>query len=148
MKKVASMLLVFCLFSIGHAFAGYGKAIIPHMSANTATDSINLYWISNITEHDIKVTITFYDQDGNALTSGVSYTNFINSNADIAAGKTGLSTVDTSTWKYGYGVIEWENKGSDEDVVALVAHGFFDEKDGSSNPQGFYAISINAGMPF
>lgn len=146
MKKSVLILLVFGFVSLGQAFAGSGSAIIPNISANTNTGADNVYYISNITNHDVEVTVTFYDKDGAVLTSGVNYSNFAASNTEIAAGKTGVITFAPSSWEYGYAVIEWNNKGTDNDVVALVANGYI-EKDAS--PQlSRYTVLVNCGLAF
>lgn len=148
MKHLFFIFSVFTFFTIGQALAGSGKAIIPHFTANSATDGKCVYFISNITPNDLEVSVTFYDQNGTVVTTGITYTNFITSNTEIAAGKTGIVTINPSSWKYGYAVIEWNNTSIDDDVLGLVAHGYFDQQDGSSNAEAYYAIPINSGSAF
>ncbi|QTD53498.1 hypothetical protein [Sulfidibacter corallicola] len=148
MKTSALIFVVFSLCSTYQVLAGSGKAIIPNFSANSATDGKCVYYMSNITPHDLEVSITFYDQNGTVITSGIVYTNFINSNTEIAAGSTGVVVINPTPWKYGYAVIEWNNKSTDDDVLGLVAHGFFDQQDGSDNAEAYYSIPINCGAAF
>lgn len=144
MKVMSMILLFFC--SLSFVFAGSGSAMIPNVSANGTTNSDNVYYISNISNNDVDVTLTFYDQDGNVITSGISYTNFTTSNTVIEAGSTGVVTFSPTTWLYGYAVIEWSNQGTDNDAVALVANGYVEKVETSHLAR--YTVMINCGQAF
>ena len=147
MKKYTLALFALALFST--AFAGSGKAIIAHANANDTTGSTTVYYISNITGHDLEVTVTFYDQNGNVTTSGVSYSNFITGNTEIAAGKTGIVTFAPTTWLYGYAVIEWNNTGTDDDVLGLISQGFSQKRDVTTGQiYARFGVPINSGEAF
>lgn len=124
---------------------GMGKAIVPNygsMGGGSPQES-NIF-ISNISTHDLTVTVTFYKQDGTKLTTNITYYNFQNSDTEIAAGKTGVAqTSGASVFTYGYAIVEWKNKGTDHDVVALVAQ--------AQRQEGTlwgYGIPVNQGLPF
>lgn len=56
-KAFCVCLAVLASFS---SFAGSGKAMIPYWSANSTSGSKTYINISNITDNDIAVTVTFY----------------------------------------------------------------------------------------
>ena len=147
MKHIFSAFTLLAFLTMGHAIAGSGKAIVTHWSSNNSADHKHGLHISNISCNDVEVTITVYDETGSKVTSGISYTNFANSNTEIQANKTGIVTIDTSTWHYGYALIEWQNKGTDEDAVALVAYAHHIQKDGAV-VEGYYGAPVNCGNPF
>ncbi|WP_417454483.1 hypothetical protein [Kiloniella sp.] len=135
------MLIValFGVFLSTAVVAGNGKAVSSHWMATG--ESATSLWVSNITEHDLKVNIVFYDEHGTALNPDLYY-NFENSNTEIAAGDTGYVTIHNDS--YGYAVITWENKGTDDDPFGLVAHS---HRGGGSVPWRA-SILINNGQPF
>ncbi|TIH15272.1 hypothetical protein D0S45_11415 [Marinifilum sp. JC120] len=148
--RVVLLACVIAMLSCSAAFAGSGKAIMPHWLAQHNGGSniqSSIIFISNITQHDLTVKITIYKKDGSIKTQGNAFTNFKNNNTEIGAGKTGVLDIKweniSNTSDYGYAVIEWENKNYDDDVVGLVAWGRWAE----TGPRG-YAIEINNGQPF
>lgn len=130
------------------AYAGEGKAYIPHWKGTfTGLGSNNSkLWISNITNHNIEVTIRIYDKNGNLIAPS-SYEGFIAGNTQLApksSGKVTLALPDN----FGFGEILWENVATTEDdSKALVAHLKNTVKSTSSN-FGSASVSINAGLPF
>jgi hypothetical protein len=135
---------VFALFSLllaaTSAYSETGKAVLSHwMGTGTSATSL---WVSNITSHDLTVTITFYDANGTAHSPG-SFNNFQNSNTEIGAGKSGYVSITTDS--YGYAVIEWANKGTDSDPFGLVAYA---HRASGSSGDWRAAIPINNGQPF
>ena len=149
LKKLLVVLAIF--ISCAPLLAGSGKAIVTRwFAADWDSKSTNLQ-ISNITGNDLEVTVTFYKQDGTLHTgSDILFANFQASNAELGAGKTGYITIKNSAaqpdLKYGYAVIEWKNKGSDDDVLGLVAHSYSNQN--QSGRAGWYSTSINGDMPF
>lgn len=136
--------LFFLISSAFTAMAGNGKAIVPMWYSNLYQSSV--IFISNFSDNDVDVTVTFYQKDGTVATSSITYTNWINSNASIGADNTAYINITSSTEQFGYAVIEWTNRGTDDDTVALVAHGFWGKV--LSTKEGSYAIPINNGAPF
>ena len=142
-KLILSTLLPLCSLS---AYAGSGKAIVPYWDIATNNQQTNLY-ITNITEHDLDIKITFYSQDGNEYTgSTIHYKNFINSNSTISARNGAFIHVNSpasgSPYTYGHAVIEWSNQADENDTVGLVAHGWKHSNNGHS------AIPVDNGQPF
>jgi len=127
---------VFSVFSI-NAFAASGKAIVSHWSYEGSTP--NAIYVTNITDNDLAVSVTIYNKDGGVV-NPTTVTNFQNSNTEVAAGKTGYVTVQSSN--YGYAVIQWTNLGTDDDVYGLVA---FAQR---GNTTWHYAVPVNSGNPF
>ncbi|MCW8931537.1 MAG: hypothetical protein OQL19_15020 [Gammaproteobacteria bacterium] len=128
------------------AFAGSGKAINPHWSGDISTSASTIIYVSNITDNNINLTITFYGDDGTVVPI-TSYTNIINGNTQLAPNSTGEVQIKPSTRKTGYAVIEWENESTDDNVVALVAHALRISVNTSSR-RADITIPINNGMPF
>lgn len=124
---------------------GSGKAIVPNYgSIGGASPQESNVFISNITQHDLTVTVTFFKQDGTKLTTNITYFNFQNSDTEIGAGKTGyVHVTGTASWTYGYALVEWKNKGTDQDAVGLVAQ--------AQRQEGTlwgYGIPVNQGLSF
>lgn len=141
MKSIFTFLIILST----SLFAGSGKAIIPDWKANSPTGNITYLTISNITDHNISVTVKLYDQNGNIL-SPSEYRNFVVSNTQLEPKSSGLLTISFDTSKFGFGVIEWENLEGEDDTVALVASGFRSVL--TSYRRGDYSILINNGQPF
>ena len=141
MKKllILSFLAIFSHFT----YAGSGKAIVPYWSAS-ASASTDIR-VSNITTHPIIVKVTFFDRSGNELAPS-SYVNFQNGNTQVAPKATGQVRISSSSSKFGYAVIEWENEQDQNDAVALVAHGVYQVIESSRRTNA--SISINNGLPF
>ncbi|CAM2007636.1 hypothetical protein [Acanthopleuribacter pedis] len=144
MKTFKIMSLLFVLSSVFSAFAGSGKAIVPMWYSHTS--QVTALYISNIAGNDVDVTVTFYKKDGTVATSTITQNNWINSNLSIAANTTANIIITSTTEEYGYAVIEWVNRGSDDDTIALVAHGFWGKA--LSTKESGYAIPVNDGKPF
>ncbi|NDV21568.1 hypothetical protein [Desulfovibrio sp. JC022] len=152
MMKIFRIVLLACIIatlSCSAAFAGSGKAIVPHWLAvnygKSNAQSSNIF-ITNITQHDLVVKVTVYNRDSTIFLSGIEYKNFQNNNTEIGAGKTvnlKINGTGTTESDYGYAVIEWVNKEYDDDVVGLVSWANWRE---SSN-RG-YSVPVNNGMPF
>lgn len=117
-KTLSKLIIVGGLIFTSFAYAGSGKAVVPHWMATGST--VTSIWVSNISSHNLDVTITFYDENGNKL-SAETYYNFQNANTEVAAGKSGYVTIAADS--YGYAVITWKNIGTDDDVFGLVAYG-------------------------
>ncbi|HAS87784.1 MAG TPA: hypothetical protein DCS48_00510 [Desulfovibrio sp.] len=151
--KFVKIMFVACVISIlmsTAAFAGSGKAIMPHwLAQHNGHQNIqsSLIFISNITQHDLTVKITVYNKDGSVKIQGLEFDNFQNNNTEIGAGKSVEYRIKwdqiSNKSSFGYAVIEWENKNYDDDVVGLVAWGRWAET-GSKG----YAVEINNGQPF
>lgn len=146
MKIVVKFLVVVILSFSQLAIAGSGKAIVPHWAGLAPGSSPTLIYLSNISDNNIDVTVTFYNKSGVAL-SPSGFDNFINGNTQIAAGNTGYVKIQPSSFNYGYAVIEWKNEGDDNDTVALVAHGYRSTTNSSSRRSDF-VIQVNNGLPF
>ncbi len=124
------------------AFAGSGKAIVPHWNSAVANTPTYVF-ISNITDNYINVTVTFYDRNGNTVPV-TTYDNM--TSTQIYPNQTGRVTLTPTVFDFGYATIEWENVQGDNNTVALIAHGYklVQETDRANA----YAIPINNGMPF
>ena len=141
--KLAALLVA--TLSIGQAFAGSGKAIVPHWTANSGDRSSHIF-ISNISATSVNVSVSFYGKNGAKL-SPSTYNNFTVANTQLAAKSTGYVSIDNSGSDWGFAVIEWSNLEGEDSSVALVAHGFR-EVAKSTSVSGNFAIPINNGMPF
>lgn len=138
--------MVSCLLLVAAqsvAFAGSGMAIVPYCEAyqrDFETYSSTLF-ITNISQHDLKVEVSVYDNQGNEISSGISYRNFESANTEISAGKMGEVEIGTVSGDQvqGYAVIEWTNKAQENDYVGLVASG--------TSPR-VTPVVINGGAPF
>ncbi len=151
-------------------FASSGSAIIPffhalHNSNGSNTDPS--FYITNISNHTVTVTVTFFKADGTVLTDG--------DNSNLTGLLRGTNVIDfedglsnnsvrfkidprnqsrififepgTGTLK-GSGIIEW-NKSNKGVFVALVAYGdiFWSDQVGSLG-WAQSSITINGGLPF
>ena len=123
----ALFLLAFIL-SAAVSHAGSGSATLPFSTYYRSGSyfSATTVYLTNITENNIKVTITFYSKDGSVLSSSlVSFDNWINSNTELGAKTTGYALLNSATTggpDYGKAVIEWENNSGDDDAVALIGY--------------------------
>ena len=151
LKKIFTVIAMSMLCA--SLIAGSGKAIVPNWAAAGWDGKATAINISNISSHDLEFTITVYREDG-SLHTEMTYTNFQSSDTQIGAGKTRriyiLNSDASPSYKYGYAVIEWNNVGSDDDVVGLVAYGYnYHIKNFSYGSRaGMYTLPINNGMPF
>ncbi|SME92663.1 hypothetical protein [Desulfovibrio gilichinskyi] len=138
--RVLKILLISCFMLVAaqsFAFAGSGKAIIPHwlsLGGGGQMGAMDIIYISNISTHDLVVKITLYKEDSSTVTSGPQYSNFKDNNTVIGAGETASFSTSTETDSNGYGIIEWKNKDGEDDTVGLI----------STMPK----LLINNGMPF
>ncbi len=150
--KVFKILLISCFMLIAaqsFAFAGSGKAIVPHwyVNANVSNNQSSHFFISNISKSDLIVKITLYNKDSTTYSANVTRINFQNSDTEIGAGKTAyykIGGIQGSGDAYGYAVIEWTNKDNDDDTVGLVAWADWQQ---NIEKRGF-SIPVNNGMPF
>lgn len=144
--RIASLLVLGAFMSL-QVFAGTGKAVVSHWYAYSFegnTQNSNIF-ISNITQNNLKVTVTLYNKDGTIKTSGLEYKNFQNNNTEIGARKSvNLKITGGSISEYGYAVIEWGNIGTDDDTVGLVAWADWAQ----DSPSRAYSVQVNNGNPF
>ena len=168
MKKLTalftlSLILIFGGFAQADEFQARGSAIVTGMMTRYV-DLTNGYSstlaITNITGSPVKVRVTFYDHDGNDVTSYCSI--FSGSSVDnspqlVAAG-TGLFDLpaastryanlaihDTSRFIYGHAVIEWAS--TDPHLrKALISSGLTSTRI-QSIPTRYYR-PVNGGQPF
>ena len=107
MKKL--VLLVFLLMG-AQVWAGSGKAVVPNWRGlvNSSSTQQTAIFISNITDHELDIRVTFYGTNGTTTTSGVTWYDF-NSGNSLSAKSSGYVVIAPTTWNYGYAVIEWEN---------------------------------------
>ncbi len=161
-----SLVLATCLLgtsaSANAASYSTGKALIPTYRTNAET-SCN-YYVSNITDSPIDITITFYNEDGTLLIDDNSPTtgrivainsqliNFNDQNADssltftLNAHSSGLINLPTTTTpQVGYGIIQWTQNG--KGLQGLVAWGQrLTQK--TTGEESRSTIDINSGLPF
>ncbi len=152
--KFFKILLISCLMLIAAqslAFAGSGKAIVPHWyvynDGNTNIQTSNIF-ISNISKNDLIVKITLYNKDSTVYAANIDYHDFQNNNTEIGAGKSvnykiNANSIGTED-AYGYAVIEWSNKNDDNDTIGLVAWADWTTRGENKG----YAVTVNNGMPF
>ncbi|MBQ1784953.1 MAG: hypothetical protein II007_15040 [Gammaproteobacteria bacterium] len=138
------LFFLICVFSVS-AYAGGGKAIVPHWSVNDGENIRTYIYITNISDSDVNVEIDLLDKSGNQV-APFSYTNFINSNSGLAAKSSGLILLKGAP-NFGHAIIKWTNTAQGDDVVALVAHGSSITSNGSSW-RSEIAVPINNGQPF
>jgi hypothetical protein len=123
--------------------ANTGSAVIAHWRvfyrpSTTPAGRINgEVRLSNVSAHDIQVTLRLWDQDGNTIGSitglaisaggGLTSCNPTNNVCTLPAGKSGVfglthtvTTVDSDV--FGHGTLEWSS-GTDSVSTALVADG-------------------------
>lgn len=143
MEKEVKNIILACLLLVScNVYAGSGKAIIPHWLSDTISQH-SAFYISNITGHDLQVQVTFYKEDGTAI-SPTLYTDFAAANTEIPARSSAHVVMQyASGHAYGYAVIEWQNKSTDDDTVGLVAGGYR-----TVGTTRIYSIPVNNGVPF
>ncbi len=150
--KVFKILLISCFMLIAaqsFAFAGSGKAIVPHWYVNNVGTNFQSshFFISNISNNDLIVKVTVYNKNGEIHTTGISYFNFQNADTEIGAGKTAyfqIYGIAGNQDTYGYAVIEWKNKDNEDNTVGLVAWADWQQ---NTEKRGF-SIPVNNGIPF
>lgn len=169
-KNLIFMILCLCffMFSQGNiASANSGMATIPYFYASDGTYySSSVYFISNVTEEPITVTITLYKEDGTILTDtdndsttgtirGTNFSSYseysdINSPSSLTVTLNGLESgylsICSSTLSFGHGVIKW-NQDSNA-LYGLVSHGYMYQKRNSTDQTSRTAIDINNSQPF
>ena len=174
MKKMNCLLLVLSIMLMLplHGIAGSAgpAAIIPYFSAvdNTPSGALVIS-ISNITDSDIDVIVTLYDQNGNVITdgddsatSGILQANNVIGFYDtgqsggigpdesavlfIAANATAELILMPTSVKYGYGTIQWI-KADARAVCGLVAQAFPVRLSDTGDYER-YTLLINGGNPF
>lgn len=175
MKNIISFAVV-CLMLITATlpvFSAEGSAMIPHYQAyklSSPQEDWHTHWyISNITDSSLTVTITLYDQSGNIITDdnssstgliqALNVTNYSDNNTgstvsfNIGADSAGYVSIHSQTsgsWKYGYGIIEWSQGTNNKKYQALIVHSRCTrlKVNGSLVYESAYGIPINNGQPF
>ena len=172
MKKSLIILTVLLNLFAGVAIASSnsGSAIIPHYVASRTVDQKSMlytwFFVSNITDQDINVEVTFYRNDGSIVhdtdndPKGGTLRAYSVSNYKQHLSDTSLSftigpnssgqfeIVSYEHWEYskmgGYGIIKWEQNS--KAVQGLVAHALeFYEWDKVKSQT---SVHINNGLPF
>lgn len=175
MKKLKvlfmNLVLVMCMLgsstSASASTYSSGKAIIPffHENPNYWTG----YYVSNITDNPINVTVKFYDSNGTLVTDDGSSTtgritvasggylaplNYNDHNADstvtftINAHCTAYFKMDLTTDTYvGYGDIQWQQNGSITQGLVCTGISWLTNPDNPNFPDRL-PIDINGGLPF
>lgn len=168
MKKILVCLLVMvCLLSLGIlTYGASGSAVIPnYIVSNNPGGSINAsyFYISNLTNDQVSIKVTFFKQDGSVLrdsSSGMGNGN-VRGNDLLNYNETDTSTsasftlganqsgsiflLDLYPGTYGYGFIEWEQDS--KTAHALIADGFRTYQY-PSGAYSRYSVPINNGLPF
>jgi hypothetical protein len=118
--KTIFITVVFMLAAvISNAHAGSGKALINGWRISPTEGTWSSVYVSNISSHNLNVTVKFYNQSGNIISPAL-ITNI--PNGILAAGQSGSFNISPDTCDcYGYGVIVWSNIGTDNDSVGLVS---------------------------
>jgi len=125
--------------------AGSGKAIVPQWGS-AGSSLVTQILVSNITNHYLAVGVVFYGQNGSPVTNGVVYNNLSN-NTIIAPNNSAYVQIQNQpSLSYGYAIINWQNQGSDNDAIGLVAQAFRDNNNGGVYSEA--SIPINNGLPF
>lgn len=142
-NRIIVLVAIISQLLLTNAFAGSGKTIVPFWVGDSGqTTSISL---TNITSHDLIVSVKPYREDGVTLETAISYRNFQNSNTEIGAGKTAIADIGGgSTQHYGTVEVTWTNKGTDNDRYGLIGDG------SRANNGGAWGIvvPVNRGLPF
>jgi hypothetical protein len=150
MKSI--LLLALTIVFQSAAVAGSGSAIVPMTGTykngtNFASSSV---FLTNVTNHTLNVTVTFYAKDGTVVSSSsLVFDNWTNSNTQITANNSAfvvLQAPTTQSFNYGKAVITWSNSGTDNDTFGLIAHASFQEFYNGND--GRFAVPINEGKPF
>ena len=143
--KIKALIVSCFFFFTNTAIAGSGKAIIPMWHGVSGSNYFTDVRLSNITNNNIEVKVTFYNTNGTKVTSGITYWDFANGNTELAANSSGRMRIAASG--YGYATIEWNNIGeNDDDLVALVAHA--ERMLIQSGGIGVSSLPVNQGLPF
>ncbi|MCY7294980.1 hypothetical protein [Alteromonas sp. a30] len=144
--NLKNLLLLVSLLISKITYANTGKAIIPHWSGETSSQTFTSVYISNITDHIIDVSVKFYGDDGAAY-SATHFDNFLNQNTQIAPKSTARVIMKPANRISGFAIIQWSNISADEDVNALMAHGIVVRaNDGTKRTD--ISIPVNNGLPF
>ncbi|MGY5795754.1 hypothetical protein [Rheinheimera faecalis] len=148
MKNLKKALLAFVptlLFPFS-SIAGSGSAIVSHWSATDSTLRPTHIYISNINDNPVNVAVTFFDKNGNKISSA-NYVNFTSGNTTLEANSTGYVTIQSASLNYGYAVINWKDLPEHDNSVSLVAYALRIVTNTSSQ-NGNASIQINNGAPF
>jgi hypothetical protein len=166
--KIFKGLLVFVLlvglfatnFTAQASSYSTGKAVIP--AYLTSSSAKTVFSVSNITDEQISVTVTLYEKDGTIITddnsssagriTGSNLLNYDDQNTDstltftLDAHCTGyFSTNYTSSVKFGYGVIQWQQDSNALlGLVVVGAENIYVDTDADSR----YLVPVNNGLPF
>lgn len=150
---VRKLCLIFFLTLTTLSFAGSGKGILPYWGASgVSTDtnySVYILNLTNISDNDVDVTVTFYKKDGTLLSSThQSFYYFSANDTTIPAhGTAQINISHSGGWEQGYAIIQWENTNSSEDnSVALVALGTYVHR--NTGIEARQSIMVNQGQPF
>lgn len=145
MKHLIKLFTILATLVTAQTFAGSGKAILPHWGSNTTSQATFVH-LSNITDNNVSVKITIYDKDGTVLAPS-TYTNFSNGDSEIAAKSSAYISIRSSSWDYGFALIEWENLADHDNAIALVGHAYRVDHN-TSTARSNSAIPLNNGLPF
>lgn len=159
------LLFTACITSI--AFAGSGSAVVPMFYVITNANGSQAHpwlYMTNITDDDITVTVTYYDRLGTILSDGedsqtaglirgVNLNNYDGSLAGASAtftispnnqGIIYLQPAVGDPSRTGSALIEWSQDSNAR--VGLIAH----QLTFTSDPNGpaRYSVCVNGGLPF
>lgn len=162
---MAIVLLIVLLCGVAQAteFQTRGSAVVTGMDSryihSTAREESN-FWITNIAGSTVTCRVTFYDHDGNDITSYCSIYSGNNSNGSsvLIASGTGTFTLPAAATRYvqlsvgtaskcirGHAVIEWTSE--DTSIrKALIAQGRRNRIEGDRSEA--ISISVNNGQAF
>jgi len=157
------MVLVTCMLgssaSVNASSYSTGKAVIP--SFLQSLDAMSIYFVSNITDCPIDVTVTFYNPDGTILiddnnqstgkVAGFQMLNYKDQNTDstltftLNAHCTGYFHLQkTPQTNFGYGIIQWKQESTALQGLVVSAYYLYAISGDSSR----FTIPVNNGMPF
>lgn len=161
MKKILLLVAGISILLPSLAFAGSGKTLIPHFLTDSTSKFYSFFYLSNITDESIEVSVIFYDKSGNiihdnnsATTGNVTatdVTNYVEPTTDstvtvtILPHTTSTISLRNTLSNPGYGEIEWQQNNSSR-RLGMVAQGRILRQSGSY--EHGYAITINSGNAF
>lgn len=159
--KIKSIVAVLSLLASPLSIAASGNVLIPHFNTDGQSEMYSFFYLSNITDQPVDISVTFYDKSGNVLrddnsastgpikafdalnyqepTSGPSITMTIDPNS------TGSIKLQPNFDTVGYGKIEWVQSNTNR-RKALIAHGRMWRN--LSGNESSHSIVVNNGMEF
>ncbi len=143
------------------AYAANGSALIPHFTSYSSGSFESYFYLSNITNQEVEVSVTFFNNQGtlitdnNAINSGHIRAYNVIDYVEPASGKTatfkipprGTATIRvmSSLNTEGYGKIRWEQADSERRRAMLAFGKFFRNAAGLEHSA---SITINNGRSF